>query len=138
MKSLKSYERVAILYSIFAMIGLFGNVAHADGDDYVDTDQDGVSDDNDNCPNIPNPIEVGFTDSGQRLGNSSSSSVALGDLNEDGLLDAFVANHHEQGDRVWFGSGDGIFIDSGQSLGNFQSVKVKLGDLVLHRCEKAG
>jgi hypothetical protein len=38
-------------------------------------------------------MQVGiFMDSGQSLGSSHSYSVALGDLNGDGDLDAFVVN----------------------------------------------
>ncbi len=40
-----------------------------------------------------------FTDSGQTLGNHYSFSVSLGDVDGDGDLDAFVANH--DANRVW-------------------------------------
>jgi len=69
-----------------------------------------------------------FTDSGQRLGNLPSTSVALGDLDDDGDLDAFVANF-ENPSEVWLNNGAGIFTDSGQSLGRANSFSVSLGDL---------
>ena len=69
-----------------------------------------------------------FTDSGQSLGNNNSSSVALGDVDGDGDLDAFIANRG-QGHRVWLNNGNGIFTDSGQSLGNHDSHDVTLGDV---------
>jgi hypothetical protein len=46
--------------------------------------------------------------------------VALGDLDSDGDLDAFVANDN-QGNRVWTNDGSGTFSDSGQSLGSSAS-----------------
>lgn len=72
-----------------------------------------------------------FADSGQLLGNSTSGSVALGDLDADGDLDAFVGNMGlaNQGNRVWLNDGNGVFTDSGQLLGLDQSSHVALGDL---------
>ncbi len=73
-----------------------------------------------------------FTDSGQRLGNSFTWSVALGDLDGDGDLDAFVANSdvsEPQPNEVWLNDGSGSFADSGQRLGAEVSRGVALGDL---------
>ena len=69
-----------------------------------------------------------FTDSGQALGDRFSYSVALGDLDGDGDLDAWVANAF-QPNTIWTNDGSGTFIDSGQRLGSAQSSKVVLGDL---------
>ena len=45
-----------------------------------------------------------FTDSGQALGSSKSYGVELGDVDDDGDLDAFVANYG-QGNKVWINDG---------------------------------
>ena len=74
-----------------------------------------------------------FTDSDQRLGFTNAYAVALGDLDDDGDLDAFIANSSHRGaypaDKVWLNDGKGGFFDSGQSLGTFYSLTVALGDL---------
>jgi len=69
-----------------------------------------------------------FTDSGQNLGDYSSTAVALGDLDDDDDLDAFVVNYETR--EVWLNDGTGVFTNSGQSLGGVNSVwGVALGDL---------
>ena len=69
-----------------------------------------------------------FRDSGQNLGGSPSYAVALGDLDGDGDLDAFVANY-SQSNKVWLNDGQGLFNDSGQNLGGSPSYAVALGDV---------
>ena len=75
-----------------------------------------------------------FVDSGQRLGNTLSRAVDLGDMDGDGDLDAFIANGiSERGraepDAVWMNDGHGVFKDSGQVLGDSSGLDVSLGDL---------
>ena len=76
-----------------------------------------------------------FADSGQALGTFWSIGVALGDLDDDGDLDAWVANGNDQTNRVWINQGGdqggvaGNFADSGQALGNSYSSDVSLGDV---------
>ncbi|MCP4696267.1 MAG: VCBS repeat-containing protein [Gammaproteobacteria bacterium] len=70
-----------------------------------------------------------FVDSGQLLGNSNSVRTALGDLDGDGDLDAYIVNAWNRADKIWLNDGDGFFSDSGQNLGNSHSVSVDLGDL---------
>ena len=70
-----------------------------------------------------------FFDSNQALGNSDSISVALGDLDGDGDLDAMVANYNNQPNTVWTNDGTGTFTNSGQALGNSTSTSLALGDL---------
>ncbi len=74
-----------------------------------------------------------FTDSGQRLGLSLSTDVALGDLDGDGDLDAFVTGRDTN--LVWINSGGkqggqaGAFTDSGQRLGGGNASRVWLARL---------
>ncbi|MBU1864858.1 MAG: VCBS repeat-containing protein, partial [Actinobacteria bacterium] len=69
-----------------------------------------------------------YADSGQTLGTNASWNLALGDLDGDGDLDAYVANE-SQPNRVWINNGNGVFTDSGQALGTAASHGVALGDL---------
>ncbi len=68
-----------------------------------------------------------FTDSGQRLGDDDGRSVALGDLDGDGDLDALVGSNGPG--RSWLNDGKGNFSDSGQRFGNAITQKVFLADL---------
>ena len=70
-----------------------------------------------------------FSNSGQALGLARSAEVALGDLDGDGDLDAFVANDMASGNTVFTNNGTGTFTDSGQSLGSNDSSGVSLGDV---------
>ena len=70
-----------------------------------------------------------FTDTQQILGNFESRGVALGDLNNDTYVDAFVANTNGQPNRIWLNDGQGNFTDSTQSLGNSSSNAIELADL---------
>ena len=59
-------------------------------------------------------------------------AVALGDLDGDGDLDAFLANGENEvpfPDTVWLNEGEGRFSDSGQQIGNVESRDVLLVDL---------
>jgi hypothetical protein len=71
---------------------------------------------------------LSFIDSGQKLGTSDSKCVALGDIDNDYDLDAFVANG-DQANKLWVNDGKGYFVDSGQSLG-------KCGFVVLQDLDK--
>ena len=68
-----------------------------------------------------------FTDSKQRLGSEHAQDVKLADFDNDGDLDAFVANYGPN--TVWINNGCGEFVDSGLRLGDGASESVSLGDL---------
>lgn len=70
-----------------------------------------------------------FSDTGQRFGNAKSRAVALGDVDGDGDLDAFVANDYNHGNELWLNNGKGYFSGSGQSLGQVRGRDVALADL---------
>lgn len=55
--------------------------------------------------------------------------MALGDLDGDGDLDAFVTNWNGKPDQVFLNDGTGIFTDSGQTLGKWFGTAVSLGDV---------
>ncbi len=81
-------------------------------------------------PTLESPEEVvAFKDSGQRLGHGRSWDVALGDLDGDGDLDAFVANGSQGGESnaVWLNDGQGVYSIKEQHLGF--GMGVTLGDL---------
>jgi len=61
----------------------------------------------------PTADSVAFADSGQELGEGRSTDVALGDLDEDGDLDALVGNEGQA--QVWLNDGQGAF-SFGQAL----------------------
>jgi len=68
-----------------------------------------------------------FTDSGKRLGNAESYTVALGDLNGDGFLDAVVGNRG--GGEIWFNDGQGNFTKGKQRLSSGMTHTIFVSDL---------
>lgn len=70
-----------------------------------------------------------FTDSGQRLGETNSTAVDLGDVDHDGDLDALVGNDH--GAVLWVNQGknSATFALSAQTFSGGQITSVFLSDL---------
>jgi len=68
-----------------------------------------------------------FTNSGQALGNTSTNSIALADIDRDGDLDLVTGNENSA-DIVWLNDGKGVFTDSGQRLGSGNTVAIVLDD----------
>lgn len=69
-----------------------------------------------------------FVDSGQRLLSGRTYDVALGDLDADGDLDAFIT-HDSTDAEIWLNDGAGEFHQSNQSLRGLAEASVALGDL---------
>jgi len=71
-----------------------------------------------------------FTKSNQDPISSSSGGLALGDLDGDGDLDAFIGHcMYDRANQVWLNNGIGVFTDSNQRLGNSDTCDVAVGDL---------
>jgi hypothetical protein len=74
-----------------------------------------------------------FIDSGQRLGDTDSTAVSLGDLDNDGDLDALVGTEKEA--LVWINQGrsqggqEGTFAPAGQEISGSKIRAVFLSDL---------
>ena len=74
-------------------------------------------------------VEGTFLDSGQLLGSAQSETVALGDIDGDGDLDAVVGNEAQTENIIWVNDGTGLFSDSQHTVGTFDTRAVALGDL---------
>ncbi|MAE65991.1 MAG: hypothetical protein CMJ18_17100, partial [Phycisphaeraceae bacterium] len=83
----------------------------------------------DHAVTVVAPLGAGdFVPGPNELGSHFSEKVAVGDLDGDGDVDAFVV-HRNQANRVWINDGAGGFTDSNQLLGNHFSLGVALGDV---------
>jgi len=72
----------------------------------------------------------GFFDSGQRLGDVSSSQTVLVDLDNDGDLDLFEANWTNAGSNVWINDGSGNYANAGIELSVADATEhISFGDI---------
>ncbi len=90
--------------------------------------------------NMPDRVLFGdgtgsFVDSGQQLGMDNGFDARLGDFDDDGDLDAMVANtdffDSNPIGRVYVNDGGGGFTDSGQAIGASAAFNISLGDIDL-------
>ena len=70
-----------------------------------------------------------FDTNGPGLGGWPSTHAALGDIDDDGDLDAVVVNRSGLGNRVYTNDGAGLFGLTGQTLGGGNSWGTALGDI---------
>jgi hypothetical protein len=121
-------------------LGTGGMFALGDLDGDGDLDALQMSDGTSNGKVWLNDGAGAFSDSGQSLSNPGGAGtwwVALGDLDGDRDLDAFVACGDGRGlgdlpdtpNLIWLNDGTGVLSDSGLRLGNADSQEVALGDL---------
>lgn len=61
-----------------------------------------------------NPVE--YFSLGQELGEYQSWDLELGDLNEDGYLDLFIASLGQDDPKIWFNDGSGNFSPADQQI----------------------
>lgn len=88
----------------------------------ADTDGDGVSD-------RTELATLRYRNSGQALGTAIGEAVALGDLDGDDDLDAFVANR-VGGSEIWLNDGDGTYtLDTANALNDAEALDVDLADV---------
>jgi hypothetical protein len=72
--------------------------------------------------------DINFVDSGQNLGDGRTFSIAVGDVDGDDDLDAFIT-HYIYANRVWLNDGTGTFIYSGQNLNGQDVIGISSGDV---------
>ncbi|QDU56648.1 FG-GAP repeat protein [Aeoliella mucimassa] len=116
----------------FVLMGSYENVADYRDIAVADFDNDGLIDlfiDVDGENVVWRNVGNGIFDPQPALVSSHSSSVALGDVDGDGDIDAVVANEQGEANRLWINDGTGQFVDSGLQLGEGDSVHAALADL---------
>jgi len=67
-------------------------------------------------PSWESSTPILFEKSSQELGVRETFQAALGDLDNDGDLDAVFANPQQNPSQIWLNDGRGFFVDTGQQL----------------------
>ncbi|MCB0212221.1 MAG: VCBS repeat-containing protein [Anaerolineae bacterium] len=104
------------------------------GDVDGDSDPDAIVVYDHSTGGSPTGNEVYLNENGQfsrvqELGKASSKAVALGDLNNDGVLDAFVVNGSNEADEIWLNTGNTSPIFQVEQLNDsFSGTDVALAD----------
>lgn len=80
------------------------------------------------APEVPPTAKKTFSTQVQHSGTGFRTRGILMDFDQDGDLDAFIANY-DAPDSVWWNDGSGEFTDSGQKIANSKSVGIAFGDL---------
>ncbi len=72
-----------------------------------------------------------FADSGQRIGYFTTEKITLGDVDDDGDLDALIitCGGFNDPNQLWLNDGQGNFTESGQDFGTLCSSALGLDDL---------
>ncbi len=77
---------------------------------------------------VPAMEGVSFEQSPQTFPPAPTWKIGLGDLDDDGDLDAVFGNGQYNDSQIWLNDGSGHFVDSGQQLGKYAH-GVDIGDL---------
>lgn len=113
-----------------------GDEGDGDGDPGTDSDGDGVSDANDNCPNVANPNQRDFDGNG--IGNACDELVFTnisGTLNTSGNVEAGLGGSCSIPLAIMVTGGEvRVQLDDDASVAGFEIVSLEVADLLDKNC----